>query len=179
MVFYLKTMKSYYNERAKVTKCSGNLIGIDKSIYANGSLNYSFMTGIYSLLYSFLPFFILITTNIIIFRILGDLRRMNSKLIDKKLKEVSENAKILLILSFLFIITSLPTQIAILMLDIFVNNKLTLNIFNLLYYIFIIFESLNNCFSIVIFIWVNRRLSVEFSNYIRGILKAKSFLYKR
>jgi hypothetical protein len=179
MVFFLNTMKSYYNEASKVNKCSGKLIGVEKSIYSDGSLNYSFMTGIYSLVYSFIPFFILIATNLIIFRILAELRSLNSKLIDKKLKEVGENAKILLILSFLFIITSLPTQIAIIASDIYANNKPIYNIFNLLYYIFIIIESFNNCFSVIIIILVNKRLYVEFSSYVRKILGAKSFLYKK
>ena len=180
IIFFLNTMKSYYNEVFKVNKCAGNYIGIEKGIYSGGSLSFSFMTGIYSLVYSFIPFLILITTNIIIFRILAELRRLNSKLVDKKLNEVGESAKILLILSFLFIITSFPTQIAILLTDIYVNNKPIYNIVTLLYYIFNIIESINNCFSLVVFILVNKRLNLEFSNFFRRALRAelKSISYK-
>ena len=156
------------------TKCSYQLRGINSPIFSNGVFNYTYLWTLYGVFYSLLPFFILITTNLLIFKILKQMKK--SKMNAKKFREANENARILLLLSFFFIVSSLPTQLTNILNDVFYYSKSALNNISIAYYVLITFECVNNCFNIFIFVVINNKLRTQFVLYFLGCFSYKKYI---
>ena len=154
MIVFPAMVKSY-NPLLRINKCNHKLQGLENSIIKDNYMNFSYMVGSYTLLFSIIPFFVLITTNLVIFFTIKSIQK--NKISDKKLKEARENAKILLFLTFTFLVFSLPSQLSNFVFITF-TDKETNKVFNFFYYIFIILESTNNCFNAFVIIIINKNL---------------------
>jgi hypothetical protein len=153
------TMVKSYNSTLKINKCNQKFQGLGNGFFKDNYLNYSYMVGSYTLLVSIIPFFVLIATNLIIMFTIKSIKK--TKLSEKKLKEARENAKILLWLSFMFLIFSLPSQVLNFSFVTFTDKEIN-KIFFFFYYILIILESTNNCFNAFIIIIINKNLRKNF-----------------
>jgi hypothetical protein len=164
MLVYYSMVKSY-NPLLRVNKCNHKFQGLGNDLIKDNYLNYSYMVGSYTILFSIIPFFVLIVTNLMIIFTIKRIKK--SKISERKLKEARENAKILLFLTFMFLIFSLPSQLSNFVFITF-TDKETNKIFNFFYYIFIILESTNNCFNAFIIIIINKNLRKNFFILIKN-----------
>ena len=169
-MFTLNTLKATLKPPLNVTKCVIQIRGFSEPIIMENVLNFSYFSATYSVFYCFLPFLLLIITNLITIKSVKSFKFVKSKINYRKSKEINENVRILLMFSVFFILTSLPTQITSILSD-FTNDKTLLSTFSIIYYCITIFESLNNCFNILIFILVNRRLKKDFFINVFNVFK--------
>ena len=177
IMFIFSINSVIFNKDLQINKCAFKLKGFQTYVFKNNSFNYTFLIVLYTFFYSFLPFILLLSTNIIIFRKINAFKFIKSKMNAKKLRDATENARVLLILSFFFFISSLPAQFCNVM-YITLEVKLYVNIFQFCYYILLIFESLNNAMSILIFILTNQNLKKNFVDFIFSCFNYRKYLKK-